>query len=419
MNVLKRHVVCILLLVITSGASGFGQVKGLDLLGHKKKIHIPFTMDQGFILVKLYVEYTFPMRFIFDTGAEHTIIFNKMYGDMLNFEYERKVPIMGSDLSQEMFAHIVRNITVDLEGAYQVNRDFLVLDKDYLKIFESTGIVVDGILGGEFFRGLVLEIDYKKNRLVLHHPDHFQAPSSKKYEMLDLTIHNNKPYLQAEAASLRDTAGLNLLLDTGASLTFLIHANTHPALYIPELVIPGHIGYGLGGSVVGYLGMMDFIQFGTFSYETVLTSFQDISGSVMENEGYFRNGIIGNLALSRFHIYIDYHRSKLYINATTKYNQKFDYDKSGLSIIAFGQGLSNFYVRNVLENSPAFRAGVQEGDKIVKFLRKKKDKLTINYINKKLKQKEGKKIKMVIERNEQEMTFEFLLEDMLKPRIKD
>ncbi|HMQ05721.1 MAG TPA: aspartyl protease family protein [Saprospiraceae bacterium] len=393
---------------------GLGQIKGLDLLGVKKKATIPFTLEQGFIVVKLYVEYTFPMRFIFDTGAEHTVIFNKMYGDMLNFDYERKVPIVGSDLSAEMYAHIVRNITVELSGADMVNRDILVLDKDYLKIFESTGILVDGILGGEFFRNLVVEIDYKRNRLILFHPEHFPVPSKSKYDAIPLTIRNNKPYVSAEVASLGDTVTLNFLIDTGASLTFLIHTNTHPALHLPEVIIPGHIGYGLGGSVVGYLGMMDYIAFGPYEFETVLASFQDIGGASLSEHEYFRHGIIGSLTLARFHSYIDYYRSIWYLNPVGKYNQTFDYDKSGLTIFAYGHGMTNFFVRNVLENSPARKAGLKEGDIIIKFQGKKKEKLSIPYINKTLKRKEGKKINMLIERNGEELSFIFRLVDMLK-----
>ena len=167
-KVQKSKILLIIIFLFCSWQNLHSQLRGLDLLGDEEKISIPFTHEQGFMIVKIRLQKTFPMRFIFDTGAEHTIIFNKMYSDILKLPYDRKIPILGADLSKEMYANIVRNIYMDLKGATSVKRDILVLEKNYLRLFETAGIHVDGIIGGEFFRGLVLEIDYKEKEVIIY-----------------------------------------------------------------------------------------------------------------------------------------------------------------------------------------------------------------------------------------------------------
>lgn len=388
-------------------------IRGLDLLGGHKKITIPFDSEQGFIIVKLKMQRTFPLKFIFDTGAENTVIFNKMYSDILNISYDKRVPILGSDLGKTMHAKIARNVWMKMDGQLPVKRDVLILEEDYLRLYETLGIVVDGILGGEFIRGLVLEIDYKKEELVLHHPDYFNPPSQKEYEVLPVKIKNYKPYLMSEVISEGDTAMLEFLVDTGASLSFLTHVNSHPALHLPEIAVPGRIGIGLGGDLMGYMGLLDYINLGSFEYTNVLTSYQDINETVLDKEEYYRNGLIGNRVMSRFHIMIDYKNNSMYWKPTEKdYNKKFDFDKSGLTIFAYGPKFNNFYIKSIVDDSPAARIGLKSGDVIVKFNGKKNTSLNLGKINDTLRKEAGKKIKIKVLRNEEELEFEFRLEDL-------
>jgi hypothetical protein len=46
-----------------------------------------------------------------------------------------------------------------------------------------------------------------------------------------------------------------------------------------------------------------------------------------------RNGLIGNMLLERFEVFIDFHKAKLYLKAKKNYNKDFEYDKSGMDCI--------------------------------------------------------------------------------------
>ncbi|NNF35716.1 MAG: PDZ domain-containing protein [Saprospiraceae bacterium] len=418
---LKVHKrISVLFIAITFLVTGnvCGQVKGLDLLGDSKSLTIPFSLEQGFMVVKIRLQKTFPMKFIFDTGAEHTIIFNKMYSDMLKLPYDRKIPILGADLSQEMYANIIRNIYMDLKGASSVRRDILVLEKNYLRLFETAGIYVDGIIGGEFFRGLVIEIDYKKKEIVLHHPNYWNDNNYKNYESFDIEVVNYKPYLKARTIQEGDTTQLNLLVDTGASLTFLLHANSDSTLTLPDYVIPGSLGSGLGGEVMGFMGLMDEIKLGKFEFKNVFTSFQDIDPAIIRANEYFRNGLIGNVLLSRFKVVINYTDNKLYLKANRKYNKKFEYDKSGITLYAFGPHLNNFFVKSVIIESPAYEAGIRPGDRIITICKKMHKNWSLEQISALLKKKEGQEIMMIVEREGLFIPIEFKLRDLLKKKKK-
>lgn len=391
-----------------------GQRLGLDILYGKQVAELPFKLENGFITVKVHFNNTLPLKFIFDTGAEHSILFHRAYADLLQIEYSKRIEIRGSDLSSSQYALIARDVIMRLEDQIPVKRDVLVLEESLQLFQESLGFDIDGIIGGSFFRGLVVQIDYGKEKIKLYHPEKF-IPPKKGYSVFDISVKNNKPYFNAQSImSTNDTLNTKLLIDTGAAIPFLLHSNTDSSIVIPEFVIKGTIGQGLSGTLMGYVGKINELKFGEFNFKQILTLFQDLTFIRKENISLNRNGIIGNELLSRFSIYIDYLREKIYLKAEKKYNQEFEYDKSGLIIFAFGTNLRQFYVKEVFENTPAFEADIRPGD-IIKRIGIWRDRSwTLAKITKLMQKRDGKTIRMVIERNGTRINKSFKLRDFFK-----
>ena len=67
----------ILLLHITLLSEIWSQIPGFYMNKGSKKLEIPFERIDNFIVVKILFEGLFPLRFILDTGAEHTILTKK------------------------------------------------------------------------------------------------------------------------------------------------------------------------------------------------------------------------------------------------------------------------------------------------------------------------------------------------------
>ncbi|MEM0992856.1 MAG: aspartyl protease family protein [Bacteroidota bacterium] len=378
-----------------------------------KKVEIPFQFINGLMIVEVELNEAIPLRFIFDTGAEHTILSKIDIASLLGMRYARKFTIMGADMKTELTAFLVRDVNVKVGRLFSPREAILVLDEDYFRFEELVGMEVHGILGASFFRQFVINIDYKDKIITFIKPRHFNI-KKRKYQDLDIEVYRNKPYLYADMNMAGDsTRQVKLLLDTGASLPLLIYTDTDTTLTIPPNSIPGNVGRGLGGYLSGYQGRIQSLEFSDFQLGNVVTSFQksdSIHQFIALND---RNGILGNQILKRFELVIDYWDEKVYLRPNKSYNDKFKFDRSGLVILASGQDLDKFTVQKVIENSPAARAGVQKGDVIVSLNSLPVKTFTMENISTVLQKRVGKKIRLVVKRDGKRKRFVFFLEDLI------
>lgn len=388
------------------------QLMGFKLPPGQDKIEIPFEFRNNFIIVNLIFDDVFPLKFIFDTGSENTILVKKEFTDILNISYERAFRVLGADFEQELVAYLARNINMDLPNLSGQGLDLLVLKDDYFKFEEYTGLKIHGILGMDLFKIFTIQIDYQKQKLTLRRVESFVPP--KKFKPLTIQIHKNKPYLMAAAKIKNDTISkIKLLIDTGASLSLLLHNNSSKDLVVPEKMIPGKIGNGLGGYIQGFIGRINQLSFDEFYFNSVITNFQEIDEGVREHINFSRNGILGNEILSRFTVIFDLARSKIYLKPIKKYNKHFKYDRSGITLIASGKELDRFRIKELIPNSPAIEAGLQIGDLVTNVNSFPLGKDDLRRITRLFQKRSGKKIKVVILRKGQRMVFRFRLRDLI------
>ncbi|MEE9371980.1 MAG: hypothetical protein V3V00_02905 [Saprospiraceae bacterium] len=397
----------------------FSQMPGLDLLGNRSYIEIPFRIEQGFIILEARFHNSVNLDFIFDTGAENTLIFEREIPEIFGIPYDRRIEIMGSDFSTGLFANIIRKVIFSLGKANIVLRDVVVLEENILLLEERLGINVDGIIGGSFFRNLVVEINYSKKKLVLYHPEKVNPRIYSKYTPFDIEIRHGKPYLRAKTAITPGTEReLIYLIDSGASLPFLIHTNTDTLLQLPQGAKLGSLGFGITGILKGYIGQIYNLEIGPFSFPNLVTSFQDIEYGKIDSGGMYdgaltRNGIIGNHLMRRFNIIINYFDNTAYFRPRRKkkYSKSFDYDRSGLLIFAVGIDLNEFLVKDVTIDSPSHDVDIRPGDIIIKIGRRKTKFMNLESVNNRLQGRVGKKIKIEIEREGEKIKKTIILRD--------
>ena len=413
-----KHFLVGTLLLIIAQWSASAQIQGLDLLGSKKFIEIPFELQQGFIIVKARFNNSIILDFIFDTGAENTLIFDREIAELFGIEYDRRIEIIGSDFTTGLYANIARKIIFKLDAAQHVTRDIVVLEDNILLMEEKLGIHVDGIIGGSFFQNLVVYINYPKRKIRLYHPQSIKPSLHKGFESFDIRVLNNKPYIKAKTTLANGTVlDLTFLIDSGASLPMLLHTNSDSLLSLPELTMTGALGYGITGILRGFIGQVNNFEIGPFAFPNLITSFQDIEYFSSNPEGLSRNGIIGSHLLRRFYVIIDYFHSKFYLKPIKKkkYAQSFDHDRSGLVIFAVGLGLDEFLIKEVMRNSPAEEADFMAGDILTKIGWRKTKFMALEAINAKLQGRSEKKLKLEIERDDKKIKKELILKDWFVP----
>ncbi len=376
------------------------------------KVSIPFTYQNNFIIVSVVLQKLFPLQFIFDTGAEHTLITKREITDLLQVDYRRSFPIRGSDLDTQLVAFLATGMSLQVGEMSLNNRSVLVLERDVFRFEDFAGMDIHGILGADIFWPYVVKIDYRRQVITLVNPSRFKP--SRKYTAHPLEVYRNKPYLEADIHLANDSlVKSKLLLDTGASLGLLLYTDTHPSIQVPENALESNIGWGLGGYLKGFLGRVDRFEIEDYGLPGVITNYQQLPTDVDSSFRNARNGIVGNVLLSRFTVVIDYFREQLYLKPTRKWKKKFTYDRSGLVIVAGGPELNQYTVFYILDGSPADRAGVRIGDRILKINGIGTRSLDIDSIYRRLRKRIGKRIKLKLEREGEEIKVVFYLEKLI------
>ena len=122
---------------------------------------------------------------------------------------------------------------------------------------------------------------------------------------------------------------------------------------------------------------------------------------------------MGGEILSRFKVIFNFPQEKIYLKKNSDFKKQFYFSLSGLNVKAKGSNLDIFQIIDVRKNSVAESAGIIKGDQIVRINGYEASELHLNQINGLLNSRPGKKIRIEVKRNNENKTFEFILEDQL------
>ncbi|MFN0013842.1 MAG: PDZ domain-containing protein [Saprospiraceae bacterium] len=377
---------------------------GFTIVGGRKQVEIPFEYHNNFIILTLNFNGYLPLKFIFDTGAEHTILTKREIGDIMGIQYEREFRVLGSDLKTPLIAYLARRVRFDIpEKIYANSEDILVLQEDYFRFKEYLGLEIHGILSAQSLSHYVIRINYDRRTMTLYDRETYNL-REKGFVSVPVELYRNKMYLKTSIEVLPDSvANVKLLLDTGAGLPLLLFSNTHPLVHPPYLALATNIGMGLGGYLEGFTGRVHQANIGSFSQRGVITYFQELDS--LANREYLngRDGLIGNGLLSHFHLILDYQKSAIQIKPSKLYQEAYVYDRSGLSLVAAGPRFSDYIVQNVLPNSPAAEADIRRDDKIIRINRLPVGFFSLDDIQRILQKKPGTKVRITVRRGEEKI----------------
>ncbi len=407
----------------------------------QKKIEVPFNYNNG--LIQLNVKLNgIPLVFIYDTGAEHSILTNKDIAVIMNLKIVKEIDVFGADLLKKMTAYITEPVNIELfktkvikqylepentkkirftednyiektEEVKYFNKSepILILEKDIFSKEIFSG-VVSGILGASFFNNMMVEIDYKREKLYLYPYNVY--PKMKSYKEIPAKFSGNKPVINTilKINEKNDTNTANLLIDTGCSIPLMLLENVDSKYKLPDKKVQGQIGIGLGGDINGWIGLTNELLIEEFSFGNLITKFQDTDSFALNKSSLVRDGLIGNEILNRFTVLIDNINKKVYLKPNKDQKKPFVYDKSGLTVFASGKDLNEIYVKYVIPGSPADIAGIKPEDRIIKIQGFSSKLWNMQRISELLRKKNDKLIKLRIKRDGKKIDFRFRLTDM-------
>ncbi len=373
---------------------------GFHLIQKRRSVRIPFQTHANLIIVPVQINDSDTLQFILDTGVSNTIVTDPSIAEYVNTEYVRTIQLDGVGRDSTLEAQVSIGNTLQVGYARIEQHNLVILTEDILKLSELVGSPVHGLIGYDFFERFVVTIDFRHRQLLV------QQPKYNKYRRSDglkipLEIINKKPYVDGVSITeAGKSAKVKLLLDTGAGHAMMLNSFS-AGLPLPAKTIEVQLGIGLAGKISGQLGRLDDVRIGNHNLRGVVTSFPDsasFGGKI--NPEFERQGNIGGELLRRFRVTVNYPQGYMTMKPDKKaMKEPFEHDMSGMDLRAKGAGFNDYFVDRVTEDSPAERAGLQKGDKIMYINNAAAKALNMTEIYKLLQRKEGKEINLIVSRN--------------------
>jgi membrane-associated protease RseP (regulator of RpoE activity) len=165
-------------------------------------------------------------------------------------------------------------------------------------------------------------------------------------------------------------------------------------------------GEGVGGSIDMKVTIVRELKVGPYRFRNVPTYIFDDDYNVTSYP--YLAGIIGNDIFRRFNSIINYAKRDIYLVPNSHFRDPFDYSYAGVELY-YEKGKT--VLGDVAANSPAEKAGLQEGDEVVGI----NNNFSQNFDQyKALLQSTVGRIKMIIRRNEELMQFEFKVKSIIQ-----
>lgn len=151
---------------------------------------IPFQLGhRGHIFIPIQVNNSEPLWFVLDSGSSSTVL-NKRLVEKLKLKVEAVGEAEGGGGAEE--AVLASGVTLNLSGIRLINQQLPAIDFKGLEA--ALGRNIDGILGYDFIRLFVVEVDYEARVVKTYNAASYRYRGSG--ESLPITTENGHPHIR-------------------------------------------------------------------------------------------------------------------------------------------------------------------------------------------------------------------------------
>lgn len=249
-----------------------------------------------------------PMSFVFDTGAEFTL---------LNASRVSKLGLQAVGMfatgagGGDVVVSFLPGVTTKLGGATVKDQIIAAVLLDDIE--RTLKRPLDGILGYDFISRFVIELDYDKKQMRLFDRDTYQHTGAGK--PMPITLEDSTPYFDAsiEVPNKGKLAG-RFVLDTGCLCDLQLFSpfvDEHQLLSaFPDAKQAGYSA-GAGGTTNQLTTKIPGLELGGWLIKDPKTELsRDKHGAFADPE---RAGLVGSLVFKRFVLTLDYKRKQVYL----------------------------------------------------------------------------------------------------------
>lgn len=418
--------------------------EGFEITGKSKTV-IPFRLINNLIFIPLNINGA-NLTFLLDSGVNETILFSLDNQDV-NFNDIEKVKFAGLGGTKSIEGLRSDNNTVKIGEDFRDSEHtiFIILDES-INFSAHVGIPVNGIIGHQFFKNHPVKIDYIVKKITVYTDLQGYGKKMKRFKEFPITIEGNKPYLTAGVEQKDQRTDSKMLLDLGNSDAVWLFPKLIKDFIYNRPNINDYLGQGFNGDIFGKRSRIHRLYIGEFTFEKPLTAMPDEYSIQNLKLVPDRKGSVGSEIMRRFTVLFDYPHNKLYLRRNRHYKDPFLFNKSGLDIqhdgmtwendlvkvetlksVTNGQGKqvyesredfqynfvlkSNFSVAGCRKDSPCDIAGIKIDDKLIRINGKKVGDLTLQRINEMMKDEDGTRVNLEIERKGQLLNINIILMD--------
>ena len=376
-------------------------------LKHDGVARLPFAYRGRHVWLRASVNGGPSADFLYDTGASISVI-DSAYAAQIGLKTEGSMQATGAgSAGNASFAHLqtLRVAGEDGDGVEVREHKVGVLSiNPFLAPFFWRDCA--GVLGYNFISQFVNEIDFDNDTLTLRDPRTFTYQG--KGTQIPFTLAGTVPIVKMTLDG--DIVG-DYRLDVGSNSTIDIHgpfakANDLDKRSGKSLEVQGG---GFGGTFTSRLVRMKSLAIGPYSWLRPLVSLSQATTGALASEDYAGNA--GNALLERFRVTFDYDHHALYLEPGKKYREPDSFSRAG---VQFAKKDGNVIAMQVLEGSPAAKAGIEEGDVLVQLDGKAASEYDPDAISDLLEKGEvGRKVNVVMTHEGKEKKATVVLKELL------
>jgi len=342
-------------------------------------VTIPFELVNRHVVLQVKVNNSRPLSFVLDTGDKFAIIDLERAKELgLNLQGELRAAGAGSERPTGAF---VKDSTFTIPGLAGFSQPVNIA-LPIRNLASRMGQDFDGILGSEFIKEFVVELDYQARVIKLHDKDKFSYTGPG--ESIPIKLNGaGHPIIDGQVTPIGSEAVRGrFVLDIGSGAALILYSpfvTGHQLLSSNMKTIKAIGGAGAGGETTGRIGRVTELKIGKFKISNPTTMFSEDKEGALASSAVLGN--IGARVMSKFRLLFDYGHDRIIFEPNNTFAEGFERAFGGLAIVADGKDYRTFRITDLLDNAPAAEAGLQKNDIITAIDGNPAAELTLSKLN--------------------------------------
>jgi hypothetical protein len=323
------------------------------LLAQEPLTKIPFELFGEHIFIKIRINNSQELDFIFDTGDGLTVLdIDKAAQLGLVAEGVVKKTSAGGKVTGVLLKH------QKIEILDQEISDVEIYETSLLTFERTIGRAFDGIIGYDILKNYTVRVDYDKMEFQLYKAsDKAFKPKGNPYP---LSLSSYIPVIKAKFQLVNgDSFSGDFFVDSGARAAFDLNSP-----FVNNNGIIKKLGKNYQYNVIGigeqeilhYKGIAKTLSFGKSEFVDVPLGLSQATQGIQSNGKVA--GIFGNEILKKFNITYDYKGKTLYFEKNSLFDAPFLVDACGIDF-QLDSKLDKVMIHQVHPNTPAALAGIE------------------------------------------------------------